>query len=264
MLGYILLCRMADRDDSVLDKAESLARRILERLGSSVDTKLAPAGEQTLKPHVIGDLASRIVQAIESNIAPDEHGIQRVAPNRFRVLFTYEETSALSPQYIEAVGKELTATAFEYINNRRYVTRGPITLEACRDLFAKATTVKASFEVDTDAGPGQVSTGADASKSVFFASSDGRSYRVELKPDSAPAYIGRAAGNAVRMDDPSISRMHSSLSLRSGGTVVIADVGSANGTYVNDLLLGGDEARSLNIGDVVGVGDFKLTVTEIA
>jgi len=257
---------MADRNDSVLDKAESLARRILERLGSSVDTKLASAGEQTLKPHVIGDLASRIVQAIESNIAPDEHGIQRVAPNRFRVLFTYEETSALSPQYIEAVGKELTATAFEYINNRRYVTRGPITLQACRDLFVKATTVKASFEADRDqdSGPGQAFTGADASKSVSFASSDGRSYRVELKPDSAPAYIGRAAGNAVRMDDPSISRMHSSLSLRSGGTVVIADLGSANGTYVNDLLLGGDEARSLNIGDVVGVGDFKLTVTEIA
>jgi pSer/pThr/pTyr-binding forkhead associated (FHA) protein len=66
------------------------------------------------------------------------------------------------------------------------------------------------------------------------------------------------------MDDPSVSRLHCSLSLRSGGIVVIADVGSANGTYVNEDLLGREEARSLSTGDVVGVGDFKLTVSEIA
>jgi hypothetical protein len=259
---------MADQKDSVLDKAESLARRILERLGSKLDSNLASANEQTLKPQVIGDLASRIEHVIESSLAKDEHGIRRVAPNRFRVLFTYEETSALSPQYIEAVGKELTATVFEYINNRRYATRGPIALEAGRDLFAKATTVKASFDGDKDkppsaeqAGPG---TSTEASKSVCFNSSEGRSYRVELKPEGAPAYIGRAAGNAVRMDDPSVSRLHCSLSLRSGGIVVIADVGSANGTYVNEDLLGREEARSLSTGDVVGVGDFKLTVSEIA
>lgn len=257
---------MAETKDSVLDKAESVARRILERLGSKVDSKLASANEQTLKPQVIGDLTSRIERAIESSLARDEHGIRRVAPNRFRVLFTYEETSMLSPQYIEAVGKELTATVFEYINNRRYATRGPIALEAGRDLFAKATTVKASFEGDKDqpASAEQAGTTADASKSVCFNISDGRSYRVELKLEGAPAYIGRAAGNAVRMDDPSVSRLHCSLSLRSGGVVVIADVGSANGTYVNEDLLGRDEARSLSTGDRVGVGDFKLTVSEIA
>ena len=255
---------MADPKDSVLDKAESLARRILERLGSKLDSKLASANEQTLKPHVIGDLASRIEHVIESNLAEDDHGIRRVAPNRFRVLFTYEETSALSPQYIEAVGKELAATVFEYINNRRYATRGPIALEAGRDLFAKATTVKAGFEGDKNQPVSTEQPATEASKSVCFNSSDGRSYRVELKSEGAPAYIGRAAGNAVRIDDPSVSRLHCSLSLRSGGIVVIADVGSVNGTVVNKDLLGRDEARSLSNGDVVGVGDFKLTVSEIA
>lgn len=258
---------MADTKDSVLDKAESLARRILERLGSKVDSKLTSQNEQTLKPHVIGDLTSRIEHLVESNLQEDESGVRRIAPNRFKVLFTYEETSALSPQYIEAVGKELTATVFEYIHNRRYVTRGTIALEAGRDLFAKATTVKVSFDSEEDrpvsAEQASAGTTAEGSKSVCFNGTDGRSYRVELKPDGAPAYIGRAAGNAVRMDDPSVSRLHCSLSLRSAGGVVIADVGSANGTYVNEQLLGGDEARALNAGDVVGVGDFKLTVSEI-
>lgn len=260
---------MADPLDSMLDKAESFARRILERLGSKVDSKLASADEHTLKPLVIADLASRVEQVIESNLQKDEHGIRRVAPNRFRVLFTYEETSALSPQYIEAVGKELTATVLEYTNNRRYSTRGPIVVEVGRDLFAKATSVKASFDGGSDQPPRTDQTlaeqGTKESKVVSFNSSDGRDYRVELKIDGAPVYIGRAAGNAVRLNDPSVSRLHSSLTARStGDAVVIADVGSINGTYVNERLVGRDEARSLSTGDVVGIGDFKLTVSEIA
>ena len=258
---------MADTKDSVLDKAEGLARRILERLGSKVDSKLGSASEQTLKVQVVADLASRIERVVESNLEEDEHGIRRVAPNQYKVLFTYEETSALSPQYIEAVGKELTATVFEYINNRRYSTRGPIEVEAIRDLFVKMTTVKAIGGGNKDQTPGggqaTPAKAAEGSKRISFNSSDGRSYRVELKSEGAPAYIGRAAGNALRMDDPSVSRLHCSLALRIGGSVVIADVGSANGTYVNEQLLGLNEARSLNAGDVIGVGDFKLTVSEI-
>jgi hypothetical protein len=254
---------MADPKDSVLDKAENAARRILERLGSKVD-KLTSANEQQLKPEVIADLVSRVEQAIESSLEEDETGIRRVAPNRFRVLFTYEETSVLSPQYIELVGKELTATALEYTNNRRYVTRGPIVVEVGRDLFAKTTSVKASFESGS-ATPGsaeQARSGPE-SRTICFNNTDGSSYRVEIKLEGAPAYIGRASGNALRIDDPSISRLHCSLSLRVGGIVVIADVGSINGTTVNDHLLGRDEARPLKAGDVVGVGDFKLTVSEI-
>lgn len=259
---------MADPTDSILDKAEGFARRILERLGSKVDSKLASANEHALKPHIIADLASRVEQVIESNLERDEHAIRRVAPNRFKVLFTYEETSTLSPQYIEAVGKELTATVLEYTNNRRYSTRGPIVVEVGRDLFAKATSVKASFDSGIDQPPkaeqSRPGQSTKESKIVSFNSSDGRDYRVELKIDGAPVYIGRAAGNAVRLDDPSVSRLHCSLSARSDGdAVVIADVGSINGTYVNERLVGRDEARSLITGDVVGIGDFKLTVSEI-
>ena len=49
------------------------------------------------------------------------------------------------------------------------------------------------------------------SKRLSLRSSDGRLYQIDLKLEGAPAYIGRAAGNAVRIDDPSISRLHCSL-----------------------------------------------------
>jgi pSer/pThr/pTyr-binding forkhead associated (FHA) protein len=256
---------MANAGDSVLDKADSLARRILERLGSNIDRKIAPAEQSVLDSNQIGDLTSRLERVIDSSLKEDERGTRRVAPNRFRVLFTYEETSNLSEQYIEAVGKELTATVFEYINNRRYATRGPIEVTAEKDLFAKATVVRATFDGVVNTGQPQESPAAhdEALKRASFITSDGRTYMVELRAHAAPAYIGRAAGNAIRIDDENISRLHCSLSLRAGGAVVIADVGSANGTYVNEQLLGRDEARPLKLGDIIAVGDCKLTMSGI-
>jgi len=257
---------MANSGDSVLDKAESLARRILERLGSNVDRKIAPAEQSALDSNQIGDLASRLERVIDSSLKADAQGTRIVAPNRFKVLFTYEETSTLSEQYIEAVGKELTVTVFEYINNRRYATEGPIVVTAEKDLFAKSTVVRATFEGIVNSRQPQESASSshdEALRKASFITSDGRTYRVELRADAAPAYIGRAAGNAIRIDDENISRLHCSLSLRSGGAVVIADVGSANGTYVNEQLLGRDEARLLKPGDIIAVGACKLTVSSI-
>jgi len=256
---------MPDPKDSVLDKAESLARRVLERLGSTLDAKLTTEDQRALSLRKIGDLTARIERMIESSLEEDDRGVRRVAPNRFSVLFTYEETSAVTTEYIQAMGNELTPLVAEYINNRRYATRGPVVVEMGRDLFARETVVKGDFESGASnsgkESAGQAS-GADSSI-VSLTSVDGRSYRVEVKLDGAPAYIGRAAGNAIRIDDPSISRLHCSISLRAGRNVIIADVGSANGTYVNDRPLGADEACPLRPGDLIGVGDFKFTVSGI-
>src|SRR6185295_9518182 len=141
---------MADKSDNPLDKAEDVARRILDRLGAKLDNKLAPASQQALGARQISDLTTRIERAIESNLQTADTGAARIAPNRFRVLLTYEETSSLTAEYMEAVSKELTNTVHEYINNRRYKTRGPIVVEVGRDVFAKTILVKADFSPETD------------------------------------------------------------------------------------------------------------------
>jgi hypothetical protein len=256
---------MTNDGDSVLDKAESLARRVLERLGSNVDKRIAPSEQAVLDSNQIGNLASRLEHLVDSSLKEDEDGVRRVAPNRFKVLFTYEETSNLTPQYMEAVGKELTATVFEYISNRRYATEGPVDVRAERDLFAKSMTVRGAFEHEASCHTSQhASSEPDALKRASLVATDGQTYAVELKAGTAPAYIGRAAGNAIRIDNEDVSRLHCSLSLRGDGTVVIADLGSANGTYINGQLLGRDEARALRAGDTISLGDCKLTVSQIA
>ena len=261
--------RMADKSESALDKAEDVARRILERLGSKLESKLAPSGPDALGARQISDLTTRVERAIESNLQQPEAGAARLAPNRFRVLLTYEETSSLTAEYMEAVSKELTSTVHEYINNRRYKTSGPIVVEVGRDVFAKTTLVKAEFSANAEgssdnqaATADQPSSQSTASATIILQGPDDHEHRIALASNGSPACIGRVAGNAVRIDDPSISRIHCSLAIRGSGEVVVADLESANGTFVNDARLEANEARKLTPGDVIRLGDVAFTVAK--
>jgi pSer/pThr/pTyr-binding forkhead associated (FHA) protein len=68
--------------------------------------------------------------------------------------------------------------------------------------------------------------------------------------------IGRDAGKAqFLLDHPHVSRLHASLAL-DGGRVVLADLGSANGTYVNGRRIA--RPVPLDRGDHVDIGPFSL------
>jgi pSer/pThr/pTyr-binding forkhead associated (FHA) protein/predicted Ser/Thr protein kinase len=61
-------------------------------------------------------------------------------------------------------------------------------------------------------------------------------------------------------DDPVISRRHARVWRGADGQLTIEDLGSANGTFVNDERL--DARRTLNLGDVIRVGKTALQVTD--
>src|SRR3954449_1830163 len=71
--------------------------------------------------------------------------------------------------------------------------------------------------------------------------------------------IGRSAGAEGRLgDDPEISRQHARLSRNPQGQLVVEDLGSTNGTYVNGQRIAG--ATTLNPGDTVQMGRSTLSV----
>jgi pSer/pThr/pTyr-binding forkhead associated (FHA) protein/tRNA A-37 threonylcarbamoyl transferase component Bud32 len=74
--------------------------------------------------------------------------------------------------------------------------------------------------------------------------------------------IGRAAEKSEGRlgDDPEISRRHARASRGAGGELILEDLGSANGTFVNDERI--DAPRTLQLGDVVRVGQTVLQVTD--
>lgn len=68
--------------------------------------------------------------------------------------------------------------------------------------------------------------------------------------DGDPVEIGRSANVGVPIDDDAASRKHARLR-RHGDTFVVTDLGSTNGTYVNDVLV---HERPLNDNDQIKIG----------
>ena len=66
------------------------------------------------------------------------------------------------------------------------------------------------------------------------------------------AVMGRGDQAEIRLEDPFASSQHARL-LRQGGIVVLEDLGSTNGTYLNEELLEGP--RPLHPGDRIRIGD---------
>ena len=116
------------------------------------------------------------------------------------------------------------------------------------------------------AGP-IVTSGNDATGLYTQPGMDGDEARliVERAPGHTPgmeydigegAVLGRGDQAEIRLEDPFASSRHARL-LRQGGVIVLEDLGSTNGTYLNEELLSGP--APLHRGDRVRIGDSEFT-----
>ena len=88
---------------------------------------------------------------------------------------------------------------------------------------------------------------------------------VERAPGHAPgmeydlhdgAVLGRGEQAEIRLEDPFASSRHAQI-VRQGNVMVIEDLGSTNGTFLNEEVLGGP--APLHPGDRVRIGDSEFT-----
>jgi hypothetical protein len=70
------------------------------------------------------------------------------------------------------------------------------------------------------------------------------------------AVMGRGEQAEIRLEDPFASSRHARLS-RQGAVIVLEDLSSTNGTYLNEELLSGPQP--LHAGDRVRIGDSEFT-----
>lgn len=70
------------------------------------------------------------------------------------------------------------------------------------------------------------------------------------------AVLGRGEQAEIRLEDPFASSKHARI-VRQGGVMVLEDMGSTNGTYLNEEVLGGP--APLHPGDRIRIGDSEFT-----
>ncbi len=67
--------------------------------------------------------------------------------------------------------------------------------------------------------------------------------------------IGRQAGSGIHLDAPDVSRRHASI-IKREQAYFLQDLGSRNGTFVNEQLI---QSTELHEGDIIRIGNFLLT-----
>ena len=93
--------------------------------------------------------------------------------------------------------------------------------------------------------------------SLFVIQGHDQGTRFELEADGVALRLGRDAGNWIQLHDTEVSRQHAELR-RDGDSILLIDLGSANGTYVNSQRV---EKRQLASGDQVQVGRTIMLFT---
>jgi hypothetical protein len=129
---------------------------------------------------------------------------------------------------------------------------------------------------DHRSGAAAAPAGAPPDATGFYRAADGGLSRdggeprlvVERAPGHAPgmeydvgdgAVLGRGDQAEIRLEDPFASGRHARL-VRQGGIVVLEDLGSTNGTYLNEELVRGPQP--LHEGDRVRIGDSEFVYTD--
>jgi predicted component of type VI protein secretion system len=85
---------------------------------------------------------------------------------------------------------------------------------------------------------------------------NGPSGRITLGPGSLA--IGRAADNQLLLNDAKASSHHAEIRPEGQGYSIV-DLGSTNGTFVNEQYIERNQPRLLNSGDTIRIGDTRFT-----
>jgi pSer/pThr/pTyr-binding forkhead associated (FHA) protein len=141
-----------------------------------------------------------------------------------------------------------------------------VSRSALKDLRRTSATVAPSAGYQAAPPPPSDATGIHSATSAGRA--DGQldpRLVVERAPGHVPgmeyevgegAVMGRGDQAEIRLEDPFASSRHARL-VRQGAAVVLEDLGSTNGTYLNEELLSGPQP--LHPGDRVRIGDSEFT-----
>jgi FHA domain len=252
---------------------ERLLRRVLEGMGDVVDRKFG----RTVEPKG-GLTTSKLIERMKGLIderVRDEGRKGRIAPHHLVLKVEWGTHSEAPPEIISDLKNEVLAAAIDHINDHRYKTLAPISIEAEVDIFTTGISVAPTFgEFEEDLRledeakraaktgvpiPGSAPPMPDIEVIARITQPHGtREIPLIFKPGGKRLNVGRASDNELTLNDVSVSKIHAALLMTTEGTLLVADTGSTNGTFINGRRIAYGEARLIEDGDVVGFGDVEV------
>jgi len=256
---------------------ERLLRKVLENMGDVVDRKFG----RTVAPKC-GLTTSKLIEHMKRLIderVRNEGPRGRIAPHLMKLKLEWGTHSEAPPEILKDLEHEILAAAIDYINDHRYRTLAPVRVETDVDIFTTGISVDPSFgefeeelrqqdEAKRAAQAGiSIPTTLHEPDATLIARVTMREGTKEVslvfKPGGKRLNVGRASDNELALNDASVSKIHSALVMNQQGTLLVADTGSTNGTFINGRRIAYGESRPIEDGDVVGFGDVEVRFRKV-
>lgn len=226
-----------------------LLDRFEQRLDRLVNGAFARAFKAEVQPV---EIASALQREIDDRAAVVSRG-RTVVPNVFKVDLSPHDFDRLSV-YASTLTAELAVMVGEYAEEQRYTFLGgtDVSLDLDEDLDTGLFRVysEAKAEISTAAQPRSAQGNPDKGAGQPRLVADDTAHPLSR----AVTRLGRGTDVDIRIDDPGVSRHHAEILL--GREVVLRDLDSTNGTYVDGVQVG---ETVLHDGAVVQLGDTRLT-----
>jgi hypothetical protein len=221
-----------------------LLDRFEQRVDRAVNGAFAKAFKSELQPV---EIASALQNEMDARAAVVSRS-RTVVPNVYTVHVSPEDFERLSV-YDETLMAEFAVMIRDYAQQQQYSFLGSVTVAMQPDEQRPQGTVDIVSEakVDHDVAP---AAGGQAGPSPRL---EGMAGTFPLT--QAVTRIGRGMDADIRIEDPGVSRHHAEIRVN-GPDVVLRDLGSTNGTYVNGTLVA---EQALRDGSVLTVGSTNLT-----
>jgi FHA domain-containing protein len=204
----------------------------------------------------------------------DEGRKGRIAPHHLELKVEWGTHSEAPPEIIQDLEHEVLAAAIDHINDHRYRTLAPPKIETEVDIFTTGISVDATFgefEEELKAADEAKREKLVAPKKSPFEKvpevtmiaritmgNEVHEVPLVLKLGGKRLSVGRVADNELSLNDSSVSKIHAALTMNQQGTLLVADTGSTNGTFINGRRIAYGEARQIEDRDVVGFGDVEV------
>ena len=193
----------------------------IERL---VEGEFARTSKRGLQP---AELARRLIREIEIERRLGVKGV--VAPNNFEVVLSsrdYEDFEGFS----STICSELEKLAADHCAQNHYRLPGP---------------VKVSLKEEPSFKPSTFSVEPEFNEEVNYLVGGSlvlpNGHKVPIEKQALS--IGRMPGSTIVIDDPKVSRKHAQVFIDQD-QVILTDLGSTNGTYVNGVQVARTELKN--------------------
>ena len=252
-------------------------RGALTRIGDSFDRltgrKWVPSSSLAASA-----LIERIKKLLDSE-AIEVEGKGKVVPHHIQLKMQWDQVSDDSEDALKRLQTELMVATVDHINDSLYYTYAPVSLEIKPDYFLEGVKLYASFdEFDKENASAEVNVTVPAINlseagvvppaiaappvevymARFSIKGAANEKRLEFSKDRRCS-VGRSGGNDLVLDDASVSKMHAALSVTEDGSLVVADTGSTNGTFINGQRIAYGKAMALVENDKVKFGQIDVT-----